>query len=66
MDALPKTKDGLRATCPVFRARAAHQRKYYLLCGLRRARFESEEMRDRFYRDFCCKHGCNLRNGGMK
>lgn len=47
-------KDGLRATCPAFKARAEQFGVYYLLCKGQGLKFEERQDRDGYYKTFCC------------
>lgn len=48
------TRDGLRATCPQFRARSSYRGRHYLDCDGHKLKANSRESRDCFYRVYCC------------
>lgn len=54
MDLRTGTRDGLRATCPMFRARSSYRRRHYLDCGGHKLKADSREARDTFYAVYCC------------
>lgn len=46
-------KDGLRAKCPIFKARSSYHGFHFIVCG-RKLKFESIEGRDLHYMTYCC------------
>ena len=52
-------KDGFRARCPAFRARASYRGSYYIVCT-GKLKFPDKDARDRHYMDVCCGNcsGC--------
>ena len=64
-------RDGLRATCPMFRARSSYRRRHYLDCNGRKLRADSRQTRDTFYAVYCCgdaraRAACPFRHGDDK
>lgn len=47
-------KDGLRAKCPIFKARSSYRGYHFIVCGGRKLRFEDIDGRDLHYMVFCC------------
>lgn len=47
-------KDGLRATCPRFKARSSYRGAHYISCGGSKYKFGCKESRDLHYMVFCC------------
>lgn len=50
-------RDGLRASCPHFKARSTYRGKNYINCVHGKLRFESRNTRDQYYMDNCCSRG---------
>lgn len=55
-------KDGLRAKCPAFKARASYRGDHYIVCTSKKL-FPSREQRDQYYVNTCCRDcsGCYRR-----
>lgn len=47
-------RDGCRAKCPQFKARASYHGRHYISCGPRNYKFVSKDTRDAHYMVFCC------------
>ena len=54
--------DGLRATCPHFKARVDYMAGHWIQCRLGNKGFREVKERDQYYRTMCCGEGrgCQL------
>lgn len=52
-ECMMRTRDGLRAVCPEFKARSSFMGVHYIVCR-KKLRFVTLEARNRYYADFCC------------
>ena len=57
-------RDGLRARCPQFEARASYKGRHYINCGGHKYSFGDKDERDARYMAYCCGgcEGCPVRD----